>query len=71
MFIFSINNVVLLCSIYAKKHLQYGYLLNYIQRGRNEHYLRYCEDTGLNTLNNEERHNTYGMEYERVLVYIF
>ena len=82
----SINNAVLLCPVCAKKHLQYGYnvsyirsindkydmyLLNYIQRGGNERYLRYCEDSGLNTLNSEERYNTYGMEYYRVLVYIY
>ena len=82
----SINNAVLLCVSCAKKHLQYGYnvsyirsindkydmyLLNYIQRGGNERYLRYCEDSGLNTLNSEERYNTYGMEYYRVLVCIY
>ena len=81
----SINNAVMLCPICAKKHLQYGYnvsyirsindkydlyLLNYIQRGGNERYLRYCEETGLNTINSEERYNTYGMEYYRVLVCI-
>ena len=46
-------------------------LLNNIQRGGNEYYLRYCEDTGLNTLNSGERYNTYGMEYYRVLVCIY
>ena len=82
----SINNAVLLCVGCAKKHLQYGYnvsdirsindkydmyLLNYTQQGKNEHYLRYCDVSGLGALGDGERYNTYGLQYYRVLVYIY
>ena len=79
----SINNSVLLCGNCAQKHKQLGYnisyvreltddwdqyLLNFLERGGNSRYIRFCNQYELNQMPIEEKLKTKIMDYYRLLV---
>lgn len=81
----SINNAIILCGVCAEKHKQLGYnisyirelkdewdqyLLNFLERGGNSRYIRFCNQYELNQMPIEEKLKTKIMDYYRLLVSI-
>jgi ADP-ribosylation factor GTPase-activating protein 1 len=79
----SINNAIILCGVCAEKHKQLGYnisyirelkdewdqyLLNFLERGGNSRYIRFCNQYELNQMPIEEKLKTKIMDYYRLLV---
>ena len=79
----SINNAIILCGVCAEKHKQLGYnisyirelkdewdqyLLNFLERGGNSRYIRFCNQYDLNQMPIEEKLKTKIMDYYRLLV---
>ena len=79
----SINNAIILCGVCAEKHKQLGYnisyirelkdewdqyLLNFLERGGNSRYIRFCNQYELNQMPIEEKLKTNIMDYYRLLV---
>ena len=79
----SINNAIILCGVCAEKHKQLGYnisyirelkdewdqyLLNFLERGGNSKYIRFCNQYELNQMPIEEKLKTKIMDYYRLLV---
>ena len=79
----SINNAIILCGVCAEKHKQLGYnisyirelkdewdqyLLNFLERGGNSRYIRFCNQHELNQMPIEEKLKTKIMDYYRLLV---
>jgi ADP-ribosylation factor GTPase-activating protein 1 len=79
----SINNSILICSTCYLKHLSLGYnisyvrelkdewdqyLLNFLERGGNSRYIRFCNQYDLNQMPIEEKLKTKILDYYRLLV---
>ena len=79
----SINNAIILCGVCAEKHKQLGYnisyirelkdewdqyLLNFLERGGNSRYIRFCNQYELNQMPIEDKLKTKIMDYYRLLV---